>query len=208
MQILSHIYFPIPDKLVNVFGKENTRFFNFELSKKAGLVRSLFSCFLENSDNDWPRDIVFNVSMSHEACVLLAEYNNRNPLFLSDFSINNHRVKSRLVPVLRKIPGRKPALINPDAIKLQVINLKIREVNTIVGSQLIETVVSLPKKFLENDLTYFTKQSIEGINYLLGRSAHQFPVVASNFSLQEIANINAKLDSRCGKKWWQRLIAK
>ena len=89
MQILSHIYFPIPDKLVNVFGKENTRFFNFELSKKVGLVSSLFSCFLESSDNNWPRDIVFNVSMSHEACVLLAEYNNRNPFLLSDFRINN-----------------------------------------------------------------------------------------------------------------------
>ena len=205
-EILSEIYFPIPGKLIRVFGKENTRFFSFELSKNDGLVRSLLSWLPGGSSQDWPRDSMFNVSMSHESCILLAEYNSRNPLFFRDLTLNRSRVNSRLVPILRNIPGRRPALLNQDSIDLDPINCEIESLNTLVGSLLIKPVHSFPEKFRENELTYFSVGAIKHIRNLFGWFGSPPAIEAGKLDLREIENINSSLDRKFGRSWWGKII--
>ena len=205
-EILSEIYFPIPRKLIRVFGNDNTRFLSFELSKNDGLVSNLLSWLPGGSSENWPQDIIFNVSMSHESCILLAEYNSRNPLFFRDLTFNKNRLNSRLVPVLRNISGRRPALLNLNSIDLDVVNREIESLNTLVGSLLIEPIHSFPERFRESELTHFSDRAIKHIRSLFGWFGSPPPIKAGELDLREIESINNSLDRKFGRLWWEKLI--
>jgi hypothetical protein len=205
-QILTKIYFSIPHKLLKIFGSDNTKFINFESATKVGLVHSLFSCFLHEDGEKWPKDTVFNVSMSHESCILLAEYNTRNPLLFSDYSLNTRRTKSRLVPVLRGISGRKPILINTASIDLNTVNNEIHKINALVGNEVMSPITGISKKYSEKRLLYFSEQAIENIVRLTRRSELQLPKSGGTLTLQDLENINRHLEIKYGKSWWQQLL--
>lgn len=167
--ILDRLYFPIPQRLLHVFGEENVSFVGFEKAASDGLTRTLLGYVAPQEDFSWLEEKRFNDSLSHEACILLAAYNARQPLLLGDeLRLNRKRNRNKsVVPVLREVAGRKPVLFQPQAIDLQRLNDRIDELNRLIGEALLTPLESMPEKFLDVSLCSFSAESVASINALL-----------------------------------------
>lgn len=138
-EIITQLYLPIPTRLIKVFGQENVHFASFEEAINNGLTQTLLNFI---SDNDfYLSDDKSNEGISHEACLFLAELNNRFPLLNKENVLNKNRNRNKdIVYELRKIPGRKSNLILSRHLNQDLINRKIQEFNSFSENELFHII--------------------------------------------------------------------
>lgn len=203
--ILTQIYFPVPDKLIEAFGSENIRFIKFENAVETGLVESLLVNLSDSKNLDISYTGQSNQSMSHESCLLLAEHNNRHPLLLDDKTLNDHRVTSRVASVLRGIPGRPARLINPSALDFDRINGGISRINSTVGFEVMAPILNIPDKYLDHDMFEFSEDAMAAIRKLTGKSGGHMPLTGGLKSTKHLQAINALIERKYRNRWWHPL---
>lgn len=200
--ILSHIFFTIPVKLINAFGPENTKFIKFETAAGNGLLNSLAKYIPSRSVLSLPKETYSNTSLSHESCLLLAEYNNRNRLLGPDNTVNKNRVANRVIRKLRSIKGRPPVLFHPAKISLNLINAEIQRTNIIVGYDILTPLADLPDKYKNNQFMLFSTTSVSSISSLLGSFVPDLPQGGGILTLEQLTTINNSFDRKFRKRLW------
>lgn len=213
--ILMQLYFPIPERLISAFGAEHVTFHRFDSAVRHGLTRTLLESVLLGKAMGWLKELRYNESMSHEACLLLGEYNDRNPLFTVDYRLNKRRNREKcVVPLLRQVPGRKPQFIDPKCLDLGQLNNCIVETNAMTGKVLMTELDPVALEKASPELLEFSSEALSYIEARVGHEEMPLPVADAKLSVEDISRISRLMEdsipmfSLCGViKIWRRVRA-
>lgn len=204
--ILAQLYFPIAAKLCNVFGAGGVRFLRFEDAIGRGLTRSLLACLPGEADFSWLEELRFNDAISHEASLLLAEYNNRHPLLLQGRKLNKQRNRDkRVVPVLKGLPGRRSNLLDARGFDLEWLNGEVAQVNHLAGFSVMTPLEAIPEKYAAPVDFTFSRDTVEALERLVPQATLAEAVAADGaVTPAGLTAINRTLERRLRRWGWLR----
>jgi hypothetical protein len=184
--ILKQIYFPIPEKLINAFSPSDVTFIKFEEAIRKGLTREFLRYAVGERPFSWLEERRSNESMSHEACLLNAEYNDRHPLLLAGNKLNKRRNREkRYVPFVKALPGRKAQLVNVSKLDIAALNNEIGRVNESVGMDVFALILSEPDGYAGNDILEFSADSLVVLKDYVGGAMPD-----GNMSIDKLRRLN------------------
>lgn len=208
--ILEQLYFPIPQRLVEVFGRDHVHFVHFGTAVSRGLTSSVLDHVLPGQSLPWLQELRYNEAMSHEACLLLAAYNEREPLLFHDGRLNKRRNREKhVVPLLRSIRGRKASLIDASRLDLRRINQCIAQVNAVVGSEIMIPLYSIPSHYAGTPLLEFSATALQHIAELVGEDSMPVPVadaVLEPDTLERMTQLLARRSMGCVRYFLHGLL--
>lgn len=165
--ILSQMFFAVPRKLVEVFGGNAVTFLEMGDSMGRGLVQNMLSA--AGLEHVKVPEIRMNSSMSHEACILLGEYNNRNPLFSAEKGFNPARQQpSAHIRFLRSLPGQRPLLLHPGLIDPRWMKVRLTELNEMVARRIFDPDANSTPPTSSRDLLRLSQETVDHLNQVLG----------------------------------------
>lgn len=200
--ILQRVLFPVPERLKSVFGAGNVEFFNFEDAREAGLARSVIASATPGRSLSWLQETRANQAMSHEACILLAEYNNRNPLFDRRGRYNHYRNSGNpFIAMLRAIEGRRADLVDASSIDGQWLKEEADKVNAVTGKVTMPTVGRGTERTNGRELLEFSERAVRYIDAKVKSNVVPGCSQAKIFTVGQIEEMNKRLERTMG---WKR----
>lgn len=195
--ILQQLYFPIPEKLVQVFGRESVKFIKLEDAASKGVTAELFRQIGDGYELSWLEEIRKNESMSHEACLLISEFNDRNPLLQVNYKLNKQRNREKCyVPFVRNIDGRKANLLNYSVLDLALLNSSIKSVNQAVDKELFECISFPEMAAPDSGFFHFSEKAMSIIAEYLGGTAVESMFSGGVNSIEQLRAINREIEKK------------
>ena len=204
--VLKKIYLNIPGKLIRSFGADSVSFVKFENAIEAGLTSTLLSHTTQKNNLPRIEEKRENISISHEASILIAQLNNKLPTLTDTLKINRCRLAYKpYIRFLMSLPGKKPLLLDASDINLESINSEIDAINSMIGTDILSPIDRVPAKYgcLSLEISDVTRDAIYRNFDVTDRIEKLFD---KKDSIDKLAELNRLLGMKYSKRLPQSLL--